>query len=157
MLPIYCQNYFNVCWYVSTFLRLVVSTFWRFNDSTFQCFDVSMFRRFGIWRFRRLGISMFQSVTWKQMSSNIFSGYHYFKNSHFPQRAKRKINKKMQKRNTNTNTKIKDKLIETQTKERQIKRKTWGKEQTIKEQKIEVNNPEQSKANMQIETKKKKK
>ena len=157
MLPIYCQNYFNVCWYVLTFLRLVVSTFWRFNDSTFQCFDVSMFRRFGIWTFRRLGISMFQSVIWKQMSSNIFLGYHYFKNSHFPQRAKWKINKKMQKRNTNTNTKIKDKLIETQTKERQIKRKTWGKEQTIKEQKIEVNNSEQSKANMQIETKKKKK
>ena len=63
----------------------------------------------------------------------------------------------MQKRNTNTNTKIKDKLIEKQTKERQIKRKTWGKEQIIKEQKIEINNSEQSKANMQIETKKKKK
>jgi hypothetical protein len=153
MLPIYCQNYFNVCWYVSTFLRLVVSTFWRFNDSTFQCFDVLAFGRFDVWAFR-----CFKASLEKQMSSNIFSGYHYFKkNSHFPQRAKRKINKKMQKRNTNTNTKIKDKLIETQTKERQIKRKTWGKEQTIKEQKIEVNNSEQSKANMQIETKKKKK
>ena len=105
--------------YVWLFQHFDVSMIRRFNVSTFQCFDVSAFGRFDVWAFR-----CFKASLEKQMSSNIFSGYHYFKNSHFPQRAKRKINKKMQKRNTNTNTKIKDKLIETQTKERQIKRKT---------------------------------